>query len=880
MKKLLILFFVVALSYAASANHLKGGFFTYTYLGPGTNPGSARYSVTLTVYMDCGAMGEQINNPISFTFFSGTSGNVVTNASASITQQFDLAKGRDNPCISENQAICFYKIVIYTLPVIELQANPAGYTVAYQRCCRIIDIKNIAGGSNTIGNTYSAFIPGSNTLQTGQNNSATFQVNDTVVICRNTFFQYSFSGTDADGDSLSYSFCDAWIGGTQGDPAPIQSGPPPSFTSVPYSTGFSGAFPLGSGVTINPRTGLISGVAPSNPGEYVITVCVNEYRNGVFVATNRKELHVKIGDCVEVQALPAVFDINGVKVEPNGASCRSFTYSFNNDAAANPMVTSYNWEFSDGATYNVQNPSHTFVDTGQYSIKLVVNRGQECSDSLTTTIRIYPGFFTGFTHTGVCVNRNTQFIDTSRTRYGTVNSWRWDFGESGATNDSSRGIPNPTYNYPTAGTKPVTFIVTNSVGCVDTVRKDIEILTRPPLSVAFKDTLICNGDSVQLHAIGNGNFSWTPVTNIFNETTADPTVHPTSTTNYIVRLDDQGCVANDTVRVRVANFVTVRAMPDTTICIGDSMRLRAATDGLQFLWNNAATLNNPTSLSPTARPVNNPTVYTITSSIGPRCFATDQVVVSLTPYSMLQASRDTTICYNTTAQLSATTDGSLLSWTPTTGLTNSNTLTPTATLRTTTTYVVATVNLLGCISRDTVTVTVNPQVFAFAGRDTAVVAGQPLQFNATGGEGYSWSPPTSLNSTSIPNPRAVYDGSFDSIRYTLVVNDSIGCSDVATVLVKIFKTNPRVFVPTAFTPNGDGKNEFVAPVAVGLTKLDFFRIYNRWGQLVFETTINGKGWDGRIGGKEQSTSTYVWIVKGTDFTGKVIFEKGNVTLIR
>jgi gliding motility-associated-like protein len=100
------------------------------------------------------------------------------------------------------------------------------------------------------------------------------------------------------------------------------------------------------------------------------------------------------------------------------------------------------------------------------------------------------------------------------------------------------------------------------------------------------------------------------------------------------------------------------------------------------------------------------------------------------------------------------------------------------------------------------------------------------------------------------------------------------------VLVKIFRTSPQIFVPTAFTPNGDGRNEIVAPVAVGLTKIDYFRIFNRWGQLVFQTTVNGKGWDGKIGGKDQGTATYVWIVKGTDFTGKGVFAKGSVTLIR
>jgi gliding motility-associated-like protein len=255
-------------------------------------------------------------------------------------------------------------------------------------------------------------------------------------------------------------------------------------------------------------------------------------------------------------------------------------------------------------------------------------------------------------------------------------------------------------------------------------------------------------------------------------------------------------------------------------------------------------------------------------------------MVSLTPYSTISAGRDTTICFNTSAQLTGNTNGKVLSWFPNTGLNDPSSLNPTAAPKATTTYILTSENLAGCISRDTVIVKVNPEVVAFAGRDTAVVVGQSLQFNATGGEAYSWSPATGLNNTTISNPKGTYNGSFDSVRYTLLVSDSVGCTDNASVLVKIFRTNPRVFVPTAFSPNGDGKNEIVAPIAVGLSKLDYFRIYNRWGQLVFSTTINGKGWDGKIAGKEQGTSTYVWIVKGTDYTGKAVFEKGTVTLVR
>ncbi|HEY0042603.1 MAG TPA: PKD domain-containing protein [Flavisolibacter sp.] len=872
MKKIFLLL-LICTSLQGFANHLKGGFFTYTYLGPGTtNTDARRYRVTLTVYMECNASGAQINNPITFSFFTGANSNgpAYANPEVSIVNQYNLGKGTDDECITGNQVECYYKIVVYELPSIELPPNAAGYTVAYQRCCRINGIQNISGNSNATGNTYSAFIPGSATLSTYNNSSATFQVNDTVVICRNSFFQYSFLASDINGDSLSYSFCEAFTGGTQNNPAPDPSAPPSTFLPINYATGYSGASPLGPGVTINPRTGLISGIAPEDVGEYVVTVCVGEYRNGVLITTTKKELHIKIGDCNSIAAT----------LDPSYITCDGYNLTFANQTPNG--INNYFWDFGvttiAGDTSNQASPTYPYTDTGTYTVTLIVNRGGACTDTARAIAKVYPGFFPGFTHAGVCINKPTQFTDTTRTNYGFVNTWRWDFGDTGNA-DTSR-IQNPQYTYTTAGTKTVTFIVSNSKGCIDTIDKQIEILTKPPLSVTFKDTLICNGDSVQLGAIGTGIFTWTPVTNIINETTADPTVFPQITTNYFVQLNDQGCLATDTVKVRVVDYVTLRAMNDTLICVGDTMRLRATTDGLYYLWTNPATLNDPTLLMPTAQPIDNPTEYIITSRIGLRCFATDTVLVSLTPYSTVRAGRDTTICYNTTAQLGGTTDGTLLNWTPTTGLNDPSSLSPQATLRTTTTYVLSTVNMAGCISRDTVTVEVNPEVIAFAGRDTAVVVNQVLQFNATGGVTYQWTPGTALNSTTISNPRAVYNGSFDSIRYHLEVADSIGCTDDATVLVKIFRTNPRVFVPTAFTPNGDGRNEIVAPIAVGLTKLDYFRIFNRWGQLVFETTINGKGWDGKIGGKEQSTATYVWIVKGTDYTGKQVFEKGNVTLIR
>ena len=98
--------------------------------------------------------------------------------------------------------------------------------------------------------------------------------------------------------------------------------------------------------------------------------------------------------------------------------------------------------------------------------------------------------------------------------------------------------------------------------------------------------------------------------------------------------------------------------------------------------------------------------------------------------------------------------------------------------------------------------------------------------------------------------------------------------------MRVFQTPPNVFVPTAFTPNNDGKNDIVKPVLAGIKELKYFRILNRWGQVIFETKQDGIGWDGRINGQPQSTSIFVWAVSGIDYLDQPYFAKGIITLIR
>jgi gliding motility-associated-like protein len=200
----------------------------------------------------------------------------------------------------------------------------------------------------------------------------------------------------------------------------------------------------------------------------------------------------------------------------------------------------------------------------------------------------------------------------------------------------------------------------------------------------------------------------------------------------------------------------------------------------------------------------------------------------------------------------------------------------------TTDYILSAFDTKGCPKPgiDTIRITVYPKMRVSAGRDTAIVIKQPLQLNASGGIAYKWSPASNLSATNIPNPIALFVNLDENIRYKVVAFSEEGCVDSAFITIKIYQTRPTVFVPTAFTPNNDGKNDLLRPIAVGIKNIEYFSIYNRWGQLLFSTKINGHGWDGKINGALQSTGTFVWMVKATDYTGGAYFQKGVFTLIR
>ncbi|MGC4103078.1 PKD domain-containing protein [Ferruginibacter sp.] len=883
MKKSLLLIVLSFCFLNIFASHIVGGEVAYTYLGPGTDPNTSRYTVLLRLFTECdqacgGSSGVACppSNPIIGIFTNLSPFSKVTDLTLSSAGNPQISLGTYPPCLDNHPVVC-YQVNTYT-GIVQLADNAVGYRLAYQSCCRAASI-NVSSNASTVsgvpGATYEATMPGTNLIGAAHNSTAIVKLKDTALICHNSAFTLEFSAADPDPqDSLSYQFAAAYNGGSFTATNDGTGPDTPPYGTVTYQTGYSGTSPLGNSVTINPLTGVISGIAPAAIGKYVVNVIVREWRSGVLIAEHRKDFLVRTNECTVTKAQLGIIPV----------TCDGYTVDFSQFNTSSGNITDYQWIFGDPAsgsadTSTLAGPIHVYTDTGVYKVRLKVTSGNVCIDSTSQLIKVYPGFHPDFSVKGQCKNTPIQFNDLTVADYGFVNSWNWNFGDVTSTTNTSV-IQNPVHTYATANNYDVRFIVTSSKGCIDTVTKNILITDKPALSVT-NDTLICVVDTLQLNAVGDGSFLWSPNYNINNVNISNPLVSPDVTTTYRVTLTDPfGCVGTDSVKVSVVDHVTMFANPDTTICRTDAIVLNLQSNALHYLWTETPagnTLSNPAIRNPVATPLAL-TSYHVVGNIG-KCSATSDITVKVVPYPKADAGADQTICFGKSAQLQAT-GGSSYLWSPAAFLNNrliANPISqnPTANIR----YIVTVTDTLGCPKpvSDTVVVFV-AKIKADAGpRDTMVVLDQPLLLQATGSTHYLWSPAQWLSNIGISNPVALPR---DDIEYIVKVSNDAGCFDYDSIRVHLFKLDAGMYVPSAFTPNGDGLNDYFHPIIIGMKSLDLFRVYNRWGQLLYSGTDFVKGWDGTFGGKGQESATYVWYAEGTDYKNNKLKKKGYVVLIR
>ena len=164
--------------------------------------------------------------------------------------------------------------------------------------------------------------------------------------------------------------------------------------------------------------------------------------------------------------------------------------------------------------------------------------------------------------------------------------------------------------------------------------------------------------------------------------------------------------------------------------------------------------------------------------------------------------------------------------------------------------------------------------------DTSGYAGDKFQLMANSAATmYTWFPTSGLSDPHVPNPIVDVGALGEDVTYRVTASTAEGCEGEGYVRIKAYK-GADIYVPTGFTPNHDGKNDKFTPIPVGIKMINYFRVFNRWGQMVFSSTTLNEGWDGKLGGVEQPGGVYVWMVQGIAVDSRVITKKGTVVLIR
>lgn len=430
------------------------------------------------------------------------------------------------------------------------------------------------------------------------------------------------------------------------------------------------------------------------------------------------------------------------------------------------------------------------------------------------------------------------------------------------------------------------LIVTNANGCTDTASLAVTVSSKPFLG---NDTSfsICSGNSFNLENVYTTtglSSNWT-----LNNLLVSAASAVTAAGNYrLIATSSAGCADTATVSISVILKPNLVVHDPATVCLPNTVDLTASTitagstPGLSLTyWRDslASTVYSNAAIATDG-------LYYIKAIMPSGCFSIQPVLVTRYAVPQVNAGDDIGICdKDSVATLSVTVTNTTVAvtynWQPVfQGITDSSSAsTVVKPLTMPVQYFVTVTDGYGCnyTVTDTVVVSKQPPVMAFAGNDTIASTGIPHQLNATGGVGFTWSQQNLLDNPFIANPLATIYA--DSVSFAVEVKDAAGCTGYDTVKVKTYN-GITYYLPNAFSPNGDGRNDVFRPLPVGIVSTEWFRIFNRYGELIFETSQWMKGWDGSYKGKPQPAANYIWIIKGRGRNEKTIEMKGNVVLVR
>lgn len=615
----------------------------------------------------------------------------------------------------------------------------------------------------------------------------------------------------------------------------------------------------------------------TSPGKYIVKLHVTGY-NGL------SKTYI---DSIVIDQVAAEI------VADNSRICTSQAVTF---ATGKSPAQTYSWDFGDGHIIpgNDTVAIHQYKSAGVYKPSIIVTDIRGCmAISQTRETIIIDSLFIALQHvpSQICAPKEV-LLEPTIIHIGGDGSpppltYEWNFG-AGDPGDVSN-LRSPVFGFEKPGNYGINLKVTSIAGC--TKETTATMVAYQGLSpVINAPEAVCVGSAVQFSAstriAGTAEWTWIFEDGSISNQPDPATRYYAQAGQHRVQLiaDNQGCsdTVIHTLRVNPKPMVGLTTR-SATLCQGSTFSV-TASGGSLYEWT--STTGIPAAQGPTLiASATNDIVYLahVTDSNG--CTQKDSVRISVVLPFKLQMAKEASICDGEHLQLSAS-GGDLFQWVGNTeGLSHTNIKNPTASPKTNAIYTLTARDQYNCFTdTSSISITVHPRPSVFAGTGAEVLAGSPFQLQATGSPDvvdWTWSPARYLNCIHCTSPVTT---PMESITYTLSGKNTHGCLATDTISISLFCNAGRIFIPNAFSPNGDGLNDYFSVLGQGISRIDHFRIYDRWGKLVFERSDfspedkNGR-WDGRYKGEPVPVGIYSYIVE-MSCKGKTYAQKGSVNVLR
>jgi gliding motility-associated-like protein len=636
----------------------------------------------------------------------------------------------------------------------------------------------------------------------------------------------------------------------------ICAGTSVTFTATPTNGGTSPSYQWqvnGGNVGTNSPTFTSSTL---NNGDQVTVVMTS---NATCLATTTATSNT-ITMTVTANVTPSV----SITANPSGSVCVGTNITFTATPTNGGTSPSYQWQVNGG---NVGTNSPTFssstLNNGD-QVTVIMTSNEPCVTTATATSNsITISIVTAITPTvtitanpngAICAGTSVTFTATP-TGGGTSPTYQWQV--NGSNTGTGATFTSSTLN----NGDVVSVTLTSSETCVTTATAtdQITITVNPnPTPVITGDTVICIGESTVLTSSAANSYDWSN-----GGATQAITVSPTATTTYTVTVTDaNGCSGSASANVIVNPNPVINISGATNICDGQSTTL-TATGGGSYVWSNGGSTAAIT-VSPSV-----PTTYIVVVTNNNGCTDSASVNVNVFQQPTAQITGNANMCSGQEYTLTAT-GGTIYAW-------STGDSTSVITVSTTVdTMFVVNVSNGACSDSDTIYVTALSIPVANAGTDITINQIQTATLTATGGGSYLWTPSAGLDCDTCATVNAKPE---ETTTYCVTVTDANVCRDSACVIVTVDFICGEIFVPTIFSPNGDGNNDNMC-VLGNCVQTMTFTIYSRWGEKVFETTDPKICWDGTYKGQIMNTGSFVYVLEAILTDGTTVQEKGNFTLVR